>query len=40
MSLALDYLQARVEFEAKVTSLDLKEYLGGNDNFVLRLGVF
>ena len=40
MSLALDYLQARVEFEAKVTSLELKEYLGGNDNFVGRIGEF
>ena len=40
MSLALDYLQARVEFEAKVKSLQLKEHLGGNDNFVGRIGEF
>ena len=40
MSLALDYLQARVEFEAKVKSLQLKDHLGGNDNFVGRIGEF
>lgn len=40
MRLSLDYLQARVEFEAKVKSLHLKEYLGGNDNFVGRIGEF
>jgi hypothetical protein len=40
MSLSLDYLQARVEFEAKVKSLQLKEHLGGNDNFVGRIGEF
>ena len=40
MSLALDYLQARVEFEAKVESLHLKKHLGGNDNFVGRIGEF
>ena len=40
MSLALDYLQARVEFEAKVKSLKLEKHLGGNDNFVGRIGEF
>ena len=40
MSLALDYLQARVEFEAKVKSLKLENHLGGNDNFVGRIGEF
>lgn len=40
MSLALDYLQSRVEFEAKVKSLKLENHLGGNDNFVGRIGEF
>ena len=40
MRLALDYLQARVEFEAKVNSLKLEKHLGGNDNFVGRIGEF
>ena len=40
MSLALDYLQARMEFEGKVASLQLEEHLGGNDNFVGRIGEF
>ena len=40
MSLALDYLQTRVEFEAKVKSLQLEKHLGGNDNFVGRIGEF
>ena len=40
MSLARDYLHARMEFEAKVNSLKLEKHLGGNDNFVGRIGEF
>lgn len=40
MRLALDYLQARAEFEAKVKTLKLTDHLGGNDNFVGRIGEF
>ena len=40
MRLALDYLHARVEFEGKVASLQLEKHLGGNDNFVGRIGEF
>lgn len=40
MSIALDYLQSRANFEKKVESTKMKVYLGGNDNFVGRIGEF
>lgn len=40
MSIALDYLQSRANFERKVESPKIKVLLGGNDNFVGRIGEF